>query len=81
MCIRDRYKWIKDKGVKKAPFYVLLGAEMPCILIETAFITNPRECHRLNSAGYQEDVADAIVTGLQRYIKEIHPAAPIKAHL
>ncbi len=79
--LKQKYKWIKDKGVKKAPFYVLLGAEMPCILIETAFITNPRECRRLNSAEYQEDVADAIATGLQRYIKEIHPAAPIKAHL
>ena len=79
--LKPKYQWIKDKGVKKAPFYVLLGAEMPSILIETAFITNPRECRRLNSAGYQEDLADAIVTGLQRYIKDIHPTAPIKAHL
>ncbi len=79
--LKPKYQWIKDKGVKKAPFYVLLGAEMPSILIETAFITNPRECRRLNSASYQEDLANAIVTGLQRYIKDIHPTAHIKAHL
>jgi N-acetylmuramoyl-L-alanine amidase len=73
--LKPRYRRIKDKGVKQAPFYVLLGAEMPCILIEVAFITNPRECRRLNTAAYQEDIADAIVTGIQRYIKEIRPVA------
>ena len=73
--LKPRYGRIKDNGVKQAPFYVLLGAEMPCILVEAAFITNPRECRRLNSAAYQEDIADAVVTGIQRYIKEIHPLA------
>ena len=72
------YSHVKDQGVKQAPFYVLLGAEMPCILIEVAFITNPRECRRLNTAGYQEDIADAVVTGIQHYIGEIHPAALIR---
>ncbi len=73
--LKPRYSRIKNNGVKQAPFYVLLGAEMPCILIEVAFITNPRECRRLNSAGYQEDIVDAIVTGIQRYIKEMRPVA------
>ncbi len=73
--LKPRYNRIKNNGVKQAPFYVLLGAEMPCILIEVAFITNPRECRRLNSAGYQEDIADAIVTGIQQFIKEIRPVA------
>ena len=73
--LKPRYSRIKNNGVKQAPFYVLLGAEMPCILIEVAFITNPRECRRLNSAGYQEDIADAIVTGIQQYIKEMRPVA------
>ncbi|MDX1708617.1 MAG: N-acetylmuramoyl-L-alanine amidase, partial [Desulfobacterales bacterium] len=41
-----RYTRIKSKGVKQAPFYVLLGAQMPSILVETAFISNPRECKR-----------------------------------
>lgn len=76
--LKPKYRGIKDKGVKQAPFYVLLGAEMPCILVEIAFITNPRECRRLNTAAYQEDIADAIVTGIQQYIKELHPVALIQ---
>ena len=72
--LKPKYSRINDKGVKQAPFYILLGAEMPCILVEVAFITNPTECRRLNTAGYQEDIADAITTGIQRYIEEIHPA-------
>jgi N-acetylmuramoyl-L-alanine amidase len=62
---------VKDKGVKQAPFYVLLGADMPSILVEVAFITNPRECRRLNTAAYQDAVADAIVTGIEAYVKDM----------
>jgi len=72
--LKPRYKGIKDHGVKQAPFYVLLGAEMPSILVEVAFISHPQECRRLNTAGYQEDVVDGIVTGLEKYIEEISPA-------
>jgi N-acetylmuramoyl-L-alanine amidase len=64
---------VKDNGVKEAPFYVLLGAEMPCILIEVAFITNPGECRKLNTAAYQDEIANAIATGIQRYVEDIHP--------
>lgn len=77
--LKPRYKRIKDNGVKQAPFYVLLGAEMPCILVEIAFITNPKECRRLNTARYQERVADAVVRGIQNYIEEISPAALTRA--
>jgi N-acetylmuramoyl-L-alanine amidase len=42
---------------------------MPCILVEVAFITNPRECRRLNTAGYQDDIADAIAAGIQHYVE------------
>jgi N-acetylmuramoyl-L-alanine amidase len=73
--LSPRYGEVKNKGVKQAPFYVLIGAEMPCILVEVAFITNPRECRRLNTAGYQDDIADAIATGIQHYVENIHPAA------
>jgi N-acetylmuramoyl-L-alanine amidase len=68
-----KYGRVKDNGVKEAPFYVLLGAEMPCILVEVAFITNPGECRKLNTAAYQEEIANAIATGIQRYVEDIHP--------
>jgi N-acetylmuramoyl-L-alanine amidase len=70
-----RYSRIKDKGVKQAPFYVLLGAQMPAILVETSFISNPRECERLVNPQYQQRLCEAIVIGIEKYIKEITPTA------
>ncbi len=69
------YDRVKDKGVKQAPFYVLLGARMPSILVETAFISNREECRQLTTASYQEHLAESIVQGLRGYIKEINPTA------
>ncbi|MFO7708375.1 MAG: N-acetylmuramoyl-L-alanine amidase [Desulfobacterales bacterium] len=69
------YPRIKDKGVKQAPFYVLLGARMPSILVETAFISNREECRLLTTAAFQEQVADSIVRGIRSYIQDISPTA------
>ena len=76
--LKKRYSRIKNKGVKQAPFYVLLGAEMPAILIETSFISNPRECKRLISTKYQDRMSEAIVNGIMKYIKETNPTALMK---
>jgi N-acetylmuramoyl-L-alanine amidase len=73
-----RYTRIKSKGVKQAPFYVLLGAQMPSILIETAFISNARECKRLVSPQFQERLAEGIVEGIREYIKATSPTALFK---
>ncbi|UCD89017.1 MAG: N-acetylmuramoyl-L-alanine amidase [Desulfobacterales bacterium] len=76
--LRKYYSRIKSKGVKQAPFYVLLGAQMPAILIETSFISNARECKRLINPKYQDRMCDAIVKGIQAYIKEMNPTALIR---
>lgn len=73
--LKPRYSRINNKGVKQAPFYVLLGAQMPSILVETSFISNPRECRRLTDPEYQSDVCEAIVHGVSRYVEEIQPKA------
>ncbi len=73
--LKRKYSKIRNKGVKQAPFYVLLGAQMPAILIETSFISNPRECKRLVSSSYQDRLCKAITHGLEGYIEEIHPTA------
>lgn len=73
--MRKKYSKIKSKGVKQAPFYVLLGAHMPAILIETSFISNPRECKRLNNATYQNKLCDSIIDGIKKYIHETTPTA------
>ncbi|MCF8027464.1 MAG: N-acetylmuramoyl-L-alanine amidase [Desulfobacteraceae bacterium] len=70
-----RYSRIHDKGVKQAPFYVLLGAQMPSILIETAFISNKRGCQRLTNSNYQKHLCDGIVKGVRRYIRDTRPTA------
>jgi len=76
--MKKSYSKIKNKGVKQAPFYVLLGAQMPAILIETSFISNPRECKRLTDIHYQDRLCDGIVKGIREYIKETNPTALLK---
>lgn len=73
--LKSKYRSVRNKGVKKAPFYVLLGADMPSILVETAFISNPRECERLKSSAYQEHLCQGIVDGIKYYIEETNPMA------
>ncbi len=73
--LKRKYGSIRNKGVKKAPFYVLLGADMPSILVETAFISNARECKRLTSSAYQELLCQGIVDGIKRYVQETNPMA------
>ncbi len=73
--MKKKYSRIKNKGVKQAPFYVLLGARMPAILIETSFISNKRECARLTSKRYQDELCSAIVDGISGYIKATAPTA------
>lgn len=60
---------IKSLGVKQAPFYVLIGAEMPAILIEIAFISNPEDAERLRSDAFLNSVSQEIVTGIRSYIQ------------
>jgi len=71
--MRDRYSQIRNLGVKQAPFYVLLGAQMPSILVETSFISNARECKRLIDAKYQDHLCDGVIEGIRNYIQETNP--------
>jgi N-acetylmuramoyl-L-alanine amidase len=73
--LKHNYSALRSKGVKQAPFYVLLGAEMPSILIETGFISNPAECKRLIDTAYQERLCRGIIAGITHYAKEIKPVA------
>jgi len=73
--LKTKYRYVKNKGVKKAPFYVLMGAQMPAVLVETSFISNSRECKRLVNADYQDRICNGILAGIQRYIQETHPTA------
>lgn len=68
--IRTGREGLRDLGTKQAPFYVLVGAEMPAILIETAFITNPKEEKLLKDKQFRQNLAKAIASGIESYIKQ-----------
>lgn len=63
------YRDIKDLGVKRAPFYVLVGAHMPCILAEVSFIDHPIEGKRLATKRYQRLVAVALYEGIRDFFE------------
>jgi len=67
--LNRHYSQVKDHGVRQGPFYVLLGATMPSVLVETAFISNKTEEKRLASSKYQQRAADAIVAGVKKFAK------------
>lgn len=68
--LQDRYEGVEDLGVKEGPFYVLVGAYMPCVLVEVSFLTNPVEGRRLGTSTYQEALADGIFQGIRRYLSQ-----------
>jgi N-acetylmuramoyl-L-alanine amidase len=57
----------RDRGIKKAPFVVLIGAQMPSVLSEIGFISNPREEALLKRADHRQQIAEALYKGLSRY--------------
>jgi N-acetylmuramoyl-L-alanine amidase len=61
---------VKDLRVKKAPFFVLVGAHMPCVLVEVSFIDHPVEGRRMADPRYQAVVADGIYSGVKAYLKK-----------
>lgn len=75
---RLRKRWsVRDQGVREAPFYVLMGAKMPSVLVELGYLTNRTEAARLKSDKYLSTIADGIVQGVLQYKKEIERYASI----
>jgi N-acetylmuramoyl-L-alanine amidase len=62
------YSHIVDHGVKQALFYVLFGAQMPSVLVELAFISNPLEEKLLSDDRYRSDLAKSIASGINKYV-------------
>ena len=61
----------KNRGVKQAGFYVLMGASMPNVLIELGFISNPSEEKKLKSSNYREVLATSIYRAIEKYQKTL----------
>ncbi len=60
---------LKNRGVKQAGFYVLLGAYMPSVLVEMGFISHPSEEKRLRQGWYQQKIAEGIAKGIRSFLK------------
>lgn len=69
--LKQKYDAIDDLGVKKAPFYVLLGAQMPSALIEVSFLSNLNEAKRLASPSYRQAVAAGLYLGIINFIQSL----------
>jgi N-acetylmuramoyl-L-alanine amidase len=61
--------------VEQAGFAVLKAHDIPSILVETAFISNPEEEKRLKDSAYQEKIANAVLGGIRRYLAANPPLA------
>lgn len=72
--LNRQYSGVNNLGVKKAPFIVLIGARMPAILTEIAFLSNPDEAERLQNDKYLNSIADQISGGVSRYITTLNLA-------
>ena len=69
--LQRKYDAIEDLGVKKAPFYVLLGAQMPSALVEVSFLSNRDEAMRLNVPEYRQAVAAGLYLGIINFIQSL----------
>lgn len=73
--LNQKFSDVSNLGVKKAPFVVLIGAQMPAILTEIAFLSNPEEEKRLRNEAYLAEVANHISGGVAQYVESMRLVA------
>jgi N-acetylmuramoyl-L-alanine amidase len=66
---RAAYPSLADRGVRRAMFYVLVGARMPAVLLEASFLTHPPEARALSTARYRNALAYGIASGIASYLR------------
>ena len=71
---------IEDRGVKTAPFVVLVGTRMPAILAEVSCLSNDEEAELLNGSGYRQSIADALFDGVHAFLREGTPGRKETVH-
>ncbi|MDR0746401.1 MAG: N-acetylmuramoyl-L-alanine amidase [Helicobacteraceae bacterium] len=65
---RKQFGKVRDSGVREGPFWVLVGAQMPAVLVEIGYVTHKEDVKRLMSGKYQQALADGIVLGVESYL-------------
>ena len=77
--LKGRNEQFKDLGVKQAPFVVLIGAQMPSVLAEVAFLTNRAEAGLIRQGAYRQQVAQALCDAILRYSASLKKVATVTA--
>lgn len=67
---RQKYSGIVDGGVREGPFWVLVGAQMPAVLVELGYISHPSESRRLYNRNYQKLLAEGLANGIDAYFSK-----------
>ncbi len=75
--LRSRNQGFQDLGVKQAPFMVLIGAQMPSVLAEIAFLTNRTEANLLKQNAYKQQIAQALFDAIVQYRGSLKKMAPV----
>ncbi|MYB18903.1 MAG: N-acetylmuramoyl-L-alanine amidase [Holophagales bacterium] len=75
--LRAENPGLRDRGVKSAPFVVLIGAEMPAILAEVSCLSDAKEIERLRDESYLQAIAEALNAGIQSYAESLLPTAKL----
>lgn len=65
--LRRQFPNVRDNGVREAPFWVLVGAQMPAVLVEVGYISHPEESARIADEKYQKWIVEGLVEGVGRY--------------
>jgi N-acetylmuramoyl-L-alanine amidase len=77
--LRPRNRLFQDLGVKQAPFMVLIGAQMPSVLAEIAFLTNRTEAGLLKQNAYKQQIAQALCDAILQYRSSLKKVATVAA--
>lgn len=77
--LRRADKTVVNRGVKKAPFVVLIGAEMPSVLAEVSFMTNRQELQMLKTSAYKQRIAEALQAAVMRYRRSLKGVSAVAA--
>jgi len=73
--IQRTAKPVKNRGVRKAPFVVLIGADMPSILTEISFLSNPSDEQLLKKPEYRQHIAEGVYQGVSAYLQSLNSVA------
>ena len=78
--IQKTAKPVKNRGVRKAPFVVLIGADMPSILTEISFLSNPADEQLLKKPEHRQRIAEGVFTGVTSYLQSMNSLNATENH-